>query len=211
MATTAKVTRVKPYSGYSQKTKENLQLDAGAFFKNFEVGKDTYASAKAAGKCLGVTQKGGEFKAAENIRRLELDGVKTRTKGDTLIDGWEVYIKGTFAEMTSDNLILALGAADKKTEESAEGYDVITGRDYILDSDYIENITWVGCIVGEEKPIIIQVFNAFNENGLTLAVADKDNGKLECQFYGNLDPEDYDSGEDLKPPFKIFRPTTSVK
>lgn len=39
----------KNYNGITKKTVEHIQLDAGAFFKNFEVGKDDYASAKAAG------------------------------------------------------------------------------------------------------------------------------------------------------------------
>ncbi len=198
---------IKPYSGYSAKTADRMLLDAGAFFKNFDVEKDTYATAKAAGKCLGVTIKGGEFSAVPSLRRIEFDGVKTRTKGDTLIDGWEVYIKATLAEMTTDNLMLGIGVADKDTDEKITGYDVITGRDVILDEDYVENITWVGCLLGESKPCIIQIFNGFNESGLTLAVADKDNGKIEAQFYANLDPDVYDNDDGIKPPFKIFRPT----
>lgn len=201
---TTKVRKIKPYSGYTQKTADRLQLDAGAFFKNFEVGTDTYTSAKAAGKCLGVTIKGGEFSAKPNLRQIEFDGVKNRTKGQTLIDGWETYIKGTFAEITTEALERALGVAD---HTSKDGYDKITGRDVILDSDYIGNITWVGCLLGEEKPIIIQVYNALNEDGLTLAVADKDNGKTEVTFYGYNDESVYDSDEPLVPPFAIYRPT----
>ena len=109
------------------------------------------------------------------------------------------------------NFIYGLGIADKGTDEKVVGYDVITGRDVILDSDYIQNITWVGCLLGEDKPCIIQVFNGFNENGLTLAIADKDNGKVEAQFYGNLSPEVYDSEDEIKPPFKIFRPTEKTE
>lgn len=113
--------------------------------------------------------------------------------------------------MTTQNFIYGLGIADKGTDEKVAGYDVITGRDVILDSDYIQNITWVGCLLGEDKPCIIQVFNGFNENGLTLAIADKDNGKVEAQFYGNLSPEVYDSEDEIKPPFKIFRPTETTE
>lgn len=201
----AKVRRVKPYSGYTPNTSDRLLLDAGAFFKNFKVGVDTYASAKADGKCLGATIKGGEFSAKPSIRRLEIDGLKTRTKGDTLIDGWEIYIKATFAEITTDNLKIALSAAD--VTKDIEGYETITGRNTILDSDYIENITWVGCLLGEQKPIIIQIFNGLNEGGLTLAVADKDNSKIEVQFFGNNNDSDYDSEDELKPPFAIYRPS----
>ena len=87
------VRRVKPYSGYNAETPDKLLLDAGAIFKNFTVGTDTYASAKAAGKCLGATQGGSEFAAVPSFRRMEIDGVHTRTKGDTLIDGWDVSLK----------------------------------------------------------------------------------------------------------------------
>ena len=209
---TAKVRRIKPYSGYTKDTPDKLLLDAGAFFKNFEVGTDTYKSAKAAGKCLGATIKGGEFSAKPNIRRMELDGVKTRTVGDTLYDGWETYIKANLAEMTSDNLIAALGSADKVTVAEIEGYDKITGRETLLPSDYISNITWIGNILGEDKPIIIQIFNGLNENGLTLAVEDKNNSTVEVQFYGNLNSDVYDDPEKgIVPPFAIYRPTETTE
>lgn len=205
------VRRVKPYSGYNAKTPDKLLLDAGAIFKNFIVGTDTYATAKAAGKCLGATQKGSEFSAVPQIRRMEIDGVHTRTKGDTLIDGWDVYLKTTLVEMTSQNLKYALGVGDAAASSTATGYDEITARDTIQDSDYITNITFVGNILGEDDPIIIQVFNAFHEGGLTITNEDKNNAAVECQFYGYLDPSVYDSVTNpLTPPFKIYRPTETV-
>ena len=207
---TAKVRRVKPYSGYNATTPDKLLLDAGAVFKNFKVGTDTYKSAKAAGKCLGATQKGSEFAAAPSFRRMEIDGVHTRTKGDTLVDGWDVSLKTTLVEMTSDNLKRALAVADVKDSE-VEGYEEITGRDTIQGTDYEENITFIGNILGEDAPIIIQVFNAFHEGGLTITAEDKNNATVECQFYGYLDPEIYDDvDEEITPPFKIYRPKTAA-
>ena len=205
------VRRVKPYSGYNAQTPDKLLLDAGAVFKNFIVGTDTYASAKAAGKCLGATQKGSEFSAVPQIRRMEIDGVHTRTKGDTLIDGWDVYLKTTLVEMTAQTLKLALGVGDSAASSTATGYDEITARDTITDNDYTTNITFIGNILGEDNPIIIQVFNAFHEGGLTITNEDKNNAAVECQFYGYLDPTVYDSVTNpLTPPFKIYRPTETV-
>ena len=205
------VRRVKPYSGYNAQTPDKLLLDAGAVFKNFIVGTDTYASAKAAGKCLGATQKGSEFSAVPQIRRMEIDGVHTRTKGDTLIDGWDVYLKTTLVEMTAQTLKLALGVGDSAASSTATGYDEITARDTITDNDYTTNITFIGNILGEDNPIIIQVFNAFHEGGLTITNEDKNNAAVECQFYGYLDPSVYDSVTNpLTPPFKIYRPTETV-
>ncbi len=205
------VRRVKPYSGYNANTPDKLLLDAGAVFKNFVVGTDTYASAKAAGKCLGATQKGSEFSAVPQIRRMEIDGVHTRTKGDTLIDGWDVYLKTTLVEMTTQTLKLALGVGDSAASSTATGYDEVTARDTITDNDYTTNITFIGNILGEDDPIIIQVFNAFHEGGLTITNEDKNNAAVECQFYGYLDPTVYDSvANPLTPPFKIYRPTETV-
>lgn len=199
--------RVKPYSGYNQTTPDKLLLDAGAVFINFTPGTDTYESAKAAGKCLGATQKGSEFSAVPQFRRMEIDGVHTRTIGDTLIDGWDVYLKTTLVEMTSDNIKRALGVGNISTG-TPTGYDKIQGRDTIETTDYISNVTFVGNILGETEPIIIQVFNAFNESGLTITNEDKNNAAVECQFYGYNDADVYDSVTNpLKPPFAIYRPT----
>ena len=205
-----RVRRVKPYSGYNGTTPDKLLLDAGVLFKNFHVGTDTYQSAKAAGKCLGATQKGTEFSAKPTYRRMEIDGVHTRTKGDTLIDGWEVSLKTTLVEMTSDNLRRALAAADIDTETDTN-YDIIKGRDTIQDEDFEENITFIGNILGEDKPMIIQVFNAFHEGGLTFSAEDKNNAGVECQFYGYLDDGVYDDPEqEIEPPVAIYRPKTAA-
>lgn len=199
--------RVKPYSGYNQTTPDKLLLDAGAVFINFTPGTDTYESAKAAGKCLGATQKGSEFSAVPQFRRMEIDGVHTRTIGDTLVDGWDVYLKTTLVEVTSDNLKRALGVGNISTG-TPSGYDKIQGRDTIETTDYISNVTFVGNILGETDPIIIQVFNAFNESGLTITNEDKNNAAVECQFYGYNDATVYDSVTNpLRPPFAIYRPT----
>lgn len=199
--------RVKPYSGYNQTTPDKLLLDAGAVFINFTPGTDTYESAKAEGKCLGATQKGSEFSAVPQFRRMEIDGVHTRTVGDTLIDGWDVYLKTTLVEMTSDNIKRALGVGNISTG-TPTGYDKIQGRDTIETTDYISNVTFVGNILGETDPIIIQVFNAFNESGLTITNEDKNNAAVECQFYGYNDATVYDSVTNpLRPPFAIYRPT----
>ena len=76
----------KTYNGITSKTTKHLQLDAGAFFMNFEVGKDTYESAKKAGKCLGATQGGGTFTAKllftlmSALAQFERDVLADRTR-----------------------------------------------------------------------------------------------------------------------------------
>lgn len=210
MSTVVPVRRVKPFSGYNPKTPDKLLLDAGAVFKNFIVGTDTYASAKAAGKCLGATQGGSEFSAVPTYRRMEIDGVHTRTIGDTLIDGWDVYLKTKLVEITPDNLKLALGVGDSAASTHT-GYTEVTGRDTIYTTDYVTNIAFVGNVLGSNTPIIIVIENAFHEGGLTITAADKNNAGVECQFYGYQNPSIYDSAdEEITPPFKIYYPDQAI-
>ena len=191
----------KSYSGFTSKTPENLLLDAGAFFKNFtyEPGgdnNDTFESAKAAGKLLGATKGGGEFSAVPTIRQIEVDGVKGRAKGLETIDAWDVYIKATILEVKTDSIVAALAAAEVD-DETDDTYDVITGKSDIELEDYIDNITWVGTLKGSSEPVIIQVFNGLNTDGLKMTVQDKNEATIPVTFYGHyLDT----------PPFNILYP-----
>lgn len=190
----------KNYSGFTSDTADNLLLDAGAFFVNYVVGTDTYESAKSGGKLLGATRGGGEFKASMTARQIEVDGVKGRAKGLEVNDAWEVYLKATVLEANKETIKKALASATVTTS-TVSGYDEIEGNPDIAITDYVDNITWVGKLSGSQKPVIIQVFNALNTDGLTLAVADKGESTMAMTFYGHYDEDNLDN-----PPFKIWFP-----
>lgn len=199
----------KNYSGFTSKTTEHLLLDAGAFFKNYNykpngTDNDTFDTAVAAGKLIGATQGGGEFSAVAAIRQIEVDGVKGRAKGLETIDSWDVYLKATILETSSETIKLALGAAEVDTASDTE-YDIISGKADISSEDYVENITWVGKLSGSEKPVIIQVYNALNTDGLKVTVKDKGEATIPMTFYGHYTQEDLNT-----PPFKIHYPKKSA-
>lgn len=190
---------MKNYSGYTEKTPENLLLDAGAFFKDFDVEADTFDTAVKAGKLVGATKGGGEFSAVPAIRNVEVDGVKGRAKGLELLDAWDVYLKANVLEVTEETLKNALcsSVVDAATNEK---YTIIKGKNAIELADYIDNVTWVGTISGSNEPVIIQVKNALNTEGLKLTVADKNEGVVPMTFYGHY-------ADDLnEPPFAIYYP-----
>lgn len=204
----------KALNGITEKTTEHIQLDAGAFFKNYDPATDTYETAKKAGKCLGATQGGGTFTAKCTLRSIEVDGTVGRVKGLTDIESWEVSISATFIETTVDTLRMALTAATatKGTGTSSggnsipEGYTKIVGNSGIADGDYVDNITWVGNISGSEDPIMIQVFNGLNEDGLSYSMQPKSEGKVGVTIYGYNDVADFMNGT-VNPPFAILYPT----
>nr|DAY22788.1 MAG TPA: major tail protein [Caudoviricetes sp.] len=192
----------KTYSGFNDKTAENLLLDAGAFFANFKVGTDTFESASA--KLLGATRGGGKFTAKPNIRSIEVDGVKGRAKGLQVIDSWEVSLSANILEINKETLAKGLTATNAVDDSTTEGYSIITAKNYIELEDYIENVTFVGKISGSEKPVIIQIYNALNIDGLTLQTKDKDEAVIALNFVGTYDTKTLDV-----PPFKIFYPKTA--
>ncbi|WP_211271453.1 hypothetical protein [Anaerobacillus alkalilacustris] len=193
----------KLFSGFTNKTAENLLLDAGAFFKNFIVGTDTFESAVTAGKLLGATKGGGQFSAIPEIRNVEVDGVKGKAEGMQMIDSWEVKMSANIIEITKEVLAAAIGASEIDTTTS-EDYDIIKGKTEIELSDYIGNITYVGRKSGSSEPIIIQIYNSFNKNGLTLQTQPKNEAVVALEFEGHFKPEELD-----KVPFEIFYPKAS--
>jgi len=190
----------KVKSGFNTKTKDNLHTGAGAFFKNFYVGVDTYESAKAANKLLGATQGGGEFKAVATIRQIEVDGVAGKAQGLELIDSWEVSQTMNLLETTPESLKLALGAADIDDTTNGEYY-IISGRSEIKDEDYLDNLTYIGTITGSDIPVIIQVFNALSTDGLNIKTEDKKEAVLGITVYGHYTEDDLDT-----PPYRIYYP-----
>ena len=203
---------LKTFTGFNNKTAENIQMDAGAFFINFDVEKDTYSSAKADGRCLGATQGGGTFSAKPTVSQISVDGVKGRAKGLISIDKWDVSMKVTLLETTVETIKHGLGFATVDTS-TKKGYTKISGNGFVADMDYINNITWVGCKLGSKEPLIIQLFNALNESGLEYSVSDGNQGKVTLELYAYNNGEDY-LEDVVNPPFAIWIPdltTDTVK
>lgn len=203
----------KNYNGITTKTPQHLQLGAGALFKNFTIGTDTYATAKAAGKLLGATQGGGKFVAKAAINNIQVDGGGSRVMGFADVSEWEdVHLEVNMLELTADVIRDALALADieEVTEGSLAGYKHIRGRVGIEDSDYITNITWVGCITGSDKPMYIQIMNGFNEDGIDLTFQDGSAGVLPCTFHAYNALSEF-MNDDVKAPFDVVYPPINAE
>lgn len=193
--------KCKVISGLTAKTTEKLVLDAGAFFKNYKVGTDTFETAVTSGKLLGATKGGGSFTAVPSFRNIEIDGLRGEAKGTKILETWEIKLGATVVEVTPDTLQTALAVSEKATEDGITTHEVVKGKMCITDADYIENITWVGNLSGSEEPVIIQVFNALNTKGLELGFEDKSEATIELEFTGHFDMKKAN-----EVPFKIYYP-----
>ena len=191
---------MKKYSGFTTETAKSLLLNAGAYFKNFDVGTDKFDSAVTAGKLIGATKGGGEFSAVPEIRQIEVDGVAGRAKGLETIDSWDIYLKANVLEVKEATIQSGLAASSVDTSTNTD-YDIITASNNLEVSDYIDNITWVGTLSGSDKPVIIQIFNALNTEGLKFSTTDKAEATISLTFYAHYTQDDLDT-----PPFKIYYP-----
>lgn len=191
---------MKKYSGFTTETAKSLLLNAGAYFKNYDVNTDDFDSAVAAGKLIGATKGGGEFSAVPEIRQIEVDGVAGRAKGLETIDSWDIYLKANVLEVKEATIQSGLAASSVDTSTNTN-YDIITASNNLEVSDYIDNITWVGTLSGSDKPVIIQIFNALNTEGLKFSTTDKAEATISLTFYAHYTQDDLDT-----PPFKIYYP-----
>ena len=128
--------------------------------------------------------------------------MKGKAKGLEVLDSWEVYLKANVLEVKRETIKTALCAAVEETAEKETHY-AIAAKNNIADEDYVGNITWVGTISGSDEPVVIQVYNALNTDGLKLATKDKDQSVIAMTFYGHYTQDDLET-----PPFKIYYPKT---
>lgn len=193
-------------TGLTSATPKKLLLDAGAFYKNYDV--SLAYTAQTTGELIGATQGGGSFSAVPTIRKMEVDGAKGNTKGLQAIDEWVVTMVANVKEITAANLALALGAATSAVvsdaESAVDGYTKVTPDEEIADADYTTNITWVGRLLGSGDPVIIVIKNALSLNGLSMTVADKNESNIPLTVTGHYDVSDLET-----PPFEIYYPVVA--
>jgi hypothetical protein len=193
------------FTGFNENTAKRLLLDAGAFYFNVDMDD---ADPLSTGVLIGATRDGGEFSAVPEIRYIQIDGVKGKAKGLSVIDSWEVMVRANLLEISADSLKTALTSAAQTTGTgNLEGYEVMQANNKISLIDYIDNVTWVGNLSGvDSRPVVIQVYNAINTTGLKLSTVDKNEAVISLEFTGHYDVSSLDN-----PPFAIYFPEISNK
>lgn len=186
----------KPVTAVRPQTFERLQLNAGAFLKNFDLSTYTeynaleealFAAIKDGTKTLGATRGGGTFTASPTMRSIEADGKRYEFKGSTVIDAWDIKLTATLMEITPDNFMLALGTAEKTEDKSftTGKKTAIKLRTNIEDGDYIQDLVWFG---NTSKGLVAIVLdNALNNTGVTLTFSDKGEGTIPVEFHAYQD------------------------
>ena len=184
--------------GVTQQTAERMLLDAGAIYKNLQYDD---VSGEFTGEALGATSGGNEFTVEIEQRQPELDGVKSRIKGLSFVNTHEAQWVVNLKELTAENVRRAIGPADVNTSDT--NFDIITGRSYIEEGDFLENIAYVGRLSGSQKPVVILLKNALSAEGFTMTSEDDNEAVIPITFYAYADFEDAQAG---KVAYEIYWP-----
>lgn len=178
--------------GYTNQSAERFIIDAGAIYFN-----TTFtAGAFTGGELLGATSGGNEFVVQQEIRQIEVDGTKGRTKGLQIINFQNPTLTVNLKEMTAKNLSMALTGGEINTADTK--YDIITSKGVVDSKDYIKNITLVGKMT-DGKDVVIVVENVLSIEGLEMTFEDNNEVVIPVAFAGHYD-------ESGRAPFKIYFP-----
>lgn len=177
-------------NGITTETVEKFIIDAGAVYINL---------GDPAERLLGATQGGNTFTIEQDIKLIEIDGVKGATKGARRIIESNAKLKTNLLELSSENLMLAIVGSsatnwtDPTSTPATNTHDEIRRVRNISDLDYITNIAIVGKVSGTNENIIVTIYNALADGGFELGFADREEGVLEVEFTAHYDPDDIDT------------------
>lgn len=173
-----------------RETYKTLQLNAGVIVVNEDIDqytdaeqlKDALAEIIADGSSLlGATRGGGTFVITRDIREVEADGVRASFKGSKIVDGGDAYISTTLIEQTPEHIKQVIGNAD--IDDTMPNHVKVKVRLAIEDTDYIQNIIWIGDT--SEGFMAIEIFNGLNTADITFTWADKNEGTVTAEFHAH--------------------------
>lgn len=187
-------------SGITEKTPKSLMLGAGTIYKNLKW-DDTKKIWN--GTVFGATSGGNKFSITPNIVTVEVDGTTVDTKGLTQKQGETAQLEINLVEVSPESLKIAM--IGMETESEAEGFTKLETKSVIEDSDYIDNIAFVG-FRADDMPIIIIMENALCTSGLELSGANKEATVIPVTFkpYADNEGDIFD-----RLPVYIYYPTKS--
>lgn len=183
-------------SGITDSTPKNLLLGAGTVYKNL-----IYDATEKAwkGEIIGATSGGNKLTIKSEIVNIEVDGASVKVKGLTQKQGEEGSIEVNLVEVTPEALKMAIIGKDE--ESDAEGYGLLVTKPLIEDTDYAENIAFVG-FKSDNSPIIVIMENALCTSGLETDTKNKENAVIKAVFECYADFE----GSHDTLPIKIYYP-----
>lgn len=181
-------------NSFTNESKNHFIIDAGAIYLN---AKYDEVEGTFTGELLGATAGGNEFVVEQEVRQIEVDGMKGRGKGLQALSFMNPNLTANLKELSAKNLSRIIAGGDLDVADSH--YDILTSKGVIEDSDYIDSIALVGRVIGSQKPIVIVLDNVLSIEGLEMTFEDDDEVVVPVTFGGHYD-------ETMEVPYKIYLP-----
>lgn len=179
-------------TGLTERTVQNLQLNAGVFLKTYAKGVTIDSD-----DIIGATRGGGTFSAVPTVHQVAVDGAPTYVKGLERVDEWVVTMSvAALLEFTADSLALALGVGVTKGTNDASD-STLSVKSTVNAGDY-QDIYWVGNL-SNGKNAVIHLKNCLNLTGLVITANDRGEGTYPITLTAHYDVTDLDVA-----PFEII-------
>lgn len=195
-------------TGVTNDTPKRILFGAGTIHRNLKkTGKEWNFNESI----VGATNGGSTLTITPEIYNVPVDGPNIKIKELTKKVGEEATLAVNFVEM-SDELIQAAALARAVGRASSDGstedgYELIESKQQIDDSDFWENIAFVGQTL-EGKNIIAILDNALVTSGLPLAGSNRTESTTAMTFTCHAGIEDLDIGT---LPWHIYYPEVEME
>lgn len=188
-------------SGITGKTPQNIMLGAGTIHKGFAFADGKWNFEES---LIGATSGGCKFSIVPEYMDIEVDGALVAVKGLKQKVGEKATMEVNFVEMTPELLKMCV-VGDEGVSTDYDGYSEIVSRARIQESDYIENLAYVGHKT-DGTPIIVIFEQAICTSGLEMEGKNKEAGVFAGTFecVADISPE----ADTL--PWRILYPTPTV-
>lgn len=189
-------------NGATENTPKNILFGAGTIHKNL---KHTSNAWNFDTSIVGATNGGSKLSIVPELVDIPIDGVTVPVKGLKKKVGEAATMEVNFAELTEDIVVAAtLGAVADSSDVTT--HDLIQSKADILDSDYWENVAFVGKTL-EGKDIIAILENPLITTGMENEGKNKEGSVGAYTFTCHADLTDADL---TVLPWKIYYPTPVV-
>lgn len=181
-----------PKTGYSDKTAENMIIDAATVVLN-----PTVNTAKDGFQCdrvIGATSGGVSISIEQNYRYPEIDGLshlQHKVKGHAILESATATATINLKELSAENLKLALNAVKRAATETEAptGYEVIETKRYIEEADYIPQVGIIGRMSVSDKPVCFILDNALSTGSMEISTEDNGEAVIEVTLTAHADIE----------------------
>ncbi len=169
----------------THETTQNLLLDAGVVYINYGLGEGQGE------RILGATEGGNTFTIEREIKEIEVDGTRGKTKGLRRIIGEDAKLVVNLKEMSAENIALALAGSIVSDFPSVTAtHEEVRSTGDVSDSDYIDNVALVAKISGSNVPVVCIVENALSDGNFEIGTSHNDEAVIPVTFSAHYDPED---------------------